>query len=563
MIALRAARSEHVSAALLLTFLAIIVLLPLFFLIYGAFEKGNPIVPVGLTLDNLVALTKPGEVSALLNTLLIAVGTLFFTLPGFFFAWIIACTDTPFAYILEKFIISPIFLSPFITAIGWLTLAAPKTGLLNILLRRLTQNDSLCLFNIYNYWGIIFVMALTYIPYTYLLSVSSFRLMNPSIEESARAVGAGRARTLWSVTLPILRPAILSSIIVIFVLAADTFSVPAVIGAPRGFFNIPWWIYYHVRMYPGNPSLAAALSLQLLFITILGTSLYRRTAREAKRFVTVTGRGYRSSLIKLGKLKYVTFTLCAAYVLLSVGLPYAALFFGSLMIYPGAPLRIESFTLVHWQDIYAHPIALESLQTSFILALAVSSVCVLVATLVAYVVLRFKTPLKGAIDYMSTIPIAIPAMVFSLGLIWAFVQTPLYGTVAIVGISTFVAALPLGSRTIQPIITQVEESLEECSKICGGSTLTTIRTITMPLIKAGILSAWVLCFITVIKNLSGVLLIYPPGMELAPVVIWDFIDNGQYGRAYVLSILLSLMVAGTVLICEKVFKIKLVSRVGV
>lgn len=261
---------------------------------------------------------------AFFNTLIISSGTtLLATFLGVSLAWINARTNCPWREQLEPFNLIPFFLSPFVGAIAWHNLAAPRVGLLNNLARSLFGIET-HIFNVDNIYGIIWVTGIFFAPLVYLFTVGSLRRMDPSLEDSARTTGASLWRTTFTITLPLVTPAILSGAIIVFVTTAGEFGVPFKLGAPYGWETLTTQIFTKAVGDDANHYLGAAMSMVLGVITAVFIWLQRRIIAP-REYTTVTGKGFRPNLIDLGLWKWAAFAANVFYIAVAVVLPILCL----------------------------------------------------------------------------------------------------------------------------------------------------------------------------------------------------------------------------------------------
>src|SRR5438270_13166358 len=255
-----------VAMSLVTLVVGFIVLFPLVMLVFGSFWSARPGVPGTLTLNNYIeAYTDPETFKVLLTTvLLIGAKTLLAVTFASTLAWIVTRTDTPFRGTLEILLTLPFFIPGLLEAIGWIMLLSPNTGTINVWLKSLFGLQDAPL-NIYSLGGMIWVMSLGSTSFIFLLLVNALRNMDASLEESARASGAGPVRTALTVTLPLVAPVILGAGMLSFIRAMDSFEVPVLLGLPAKVFVFSNRIYAAVQYdYPVNYGLATALGVSFI-----------------------------------------------------------------------------------------------------------------------------------------------------------------------------------------------------------------------------------------------------------------------------------------------------------
>ncbi|MDH3438935.1 MAG: ABC transporter permease subunit, partial [Betaproteobacteria bacterium] len=254
---------------------------------------------------------------AFVNTLLVSTGSMLLaTFLGVSLAWINARTNCPWREKLEPYNLIPFFLSPFVGAIAWHNLAAPKTGLLNALARNQFGIEG-HLLNVDNIYGIIWVTGIFFAPLVYLFVVGSLRRMDPSLEDSARTTGAGLLRTTLTVTLPLVAPGILSGAIIVFVTSAGEFGVPFKLGAPYGVETLTTQIFTKAVGDDANYYLGASMSMALGAITAFFIFVQQRYIAP-RSFTTVTGKGFRPNVLDLGRWKWLALGYNLAFILVAV-----------------------------------------------------------------------------------------------------------------------------------------------------------------------------------------------------------------------------------------------------
>jgi len=476
------------------------------------------------------AYTDPRNYQAILNTLIIASGaSLFATTFGTFMAWAVVRTDVPGWRIIEAASIIPFISTPFIGALAWILLASPQTGLINQLWRILFDTSE-PLLNIYGVWGIVMVEALYEMPFVFLIVAGALRSMDPTLEEASMSSGAGIWKTTWRVTLPLVLPAILGGGLLVFVLAAEQFGVPAVLGTPARIRVLTTSIWDTQSVYPPKYGLGASLCVTLLLISMIGLWLQRRML-GTRSYTTVGGKGARPRRIALGPLRWAVFGVCFAYLLLAVILPYATIFLSSIRTIWTQDFRWEQLTLQNYSWVlFEYPITQRALFNSLYLAVVGATVCIIFCALLSFLSLRTRLPGRKALDYLAMLPMAFPGIVLAVGLLRAWISPPLvlYGTIWILFVAYITRYLPYGVRSTSATLVQIHPELEESSLISGASWFQTFRRVTLPLLKPGLVSGWILLFVSFTRELSASVLLYSPGNEVISVAIYDMWEQGDF-----------------------------------
>jgi iron(III) transport system permease protein len=163
------------------------------------------------------------------------------------------------------------------------------------------------------------------------------------------------------------------------------------------------------------------------------------------------------------------------------------------------------------------------------LGFGVASIGVLVMALIVWIIYRSRMRGRGAVEYLVMFPQAVPRMVFGLALLWAWlnIPIPIYGTLWLLALAYFTVMLPLGVRTIAGVVLQIDKSLEECARVCGAGWGYQMRTVTLPLLKPGIIAAWLLIFMACVRELgTSVFLMGPNAKVIAPSIVSAFASSG-------------------------------------
>ncbi len=475
------------------------------------------------------AYTSERNLSAIVNTIIVATGSaVLAAVSGTLLAWAVVRTDMPGRRVVEMASIVPFISTSFIGALAWILLGSPETGLINQFWRFLGNEEALI--DIFSIEGIIFVIALYEMPFVFLLVGGALRSMDPALEEASLSSGASLWRTTTRVTLPLVLPAILASSLLVFVLAAEQFGVPAVLGTPARIRVLTTSIVATNTFYPPQHGLGAALCVTLLVIALVGLWLQRRMLAN-RSFTTVGGKGSQPRRIALGPFRWLLLGVCCLYLLLAVVLPFSTIFLSSIRTLWTADFRWEQFTLAHYHWIlFEYPTTLRAIRNSLFLAVVGATVTILLCALISFLSLRTRLPGRNALDYLSMLPLGFPGVVLAYGLLQVWINPPLvlYGTIWILFIAYLTRYLPIGVRATSATLVQIHQELEESSLSCGANWFQTFRRITLPLLKPGIIAGWILLFIAFSRELSASILLYSPGTEVLSVVLYDLQQNGQF-----------------------------------
>ncbi len=517
-----------------------LIVLPLLSLLWGSIAGED-----ALTASYFVrAVSNRLYLQALLNSLVLGgwVGLLSIAI-GVPLAWAVARTNLP-AKSFVRLTASLAYISPpFLIAIAYVNLFSPNAGLINSFLRDVLGTPALT-FNVFSMAGLVLVTVPHTFPFVYLLAVSALGAVDASLEESAQILGAGKLRTAFSITGPLVAPSILSGALVAFVNAIALFGSQAIVGLPARLFTLPTRIYA-LFDFPPQYGLASALSLILVAITV--AALYLQRAYLARRsYVTLAGKGVRPQLIDLGGWRWALLGFCAIVFLFAILLPYGALIAVSLS---------KSWGLAFWQNLtlanfrfvlLEYDVTRRAIFNSLVLAVLSASLAALLGALIGWIDLRTRLPGRRFLDYVSLVPLGLPGIVMAVALIqfWLKMPVPLYGTLAILLLAYTARYIPLGVRAANSALRQVDPSLEESARILGASWGTTWLEVTLPLIRPGLMAGWILVFVPAIQELSASILLFSSNSITLAVAVYNLYENGYIEPVAALA-LVNVAIIGT------------------
>ena len=524
---------------------AFMVTLPTVWLVVISFRPSTNV--AGFTLRWYERLfTDPALLQRGLNTLLLAAGTMFFCLLiGLPVAWCLARTDMPFARQLNALAILPFVTPPLLGALAWSNLLAPRTGLVNILLRQwLGIEGNLGPINIYGVWGVAFVMGLYYSPYVINFVAGALSSMDSTMEEAAFAAGANGWTVARKITLPLVLPAIASSALLAFVFSAGQFTIPALLGVPGGMYVYSTTIHQQAKLWPPNLPLATALGMVLVVVAVALTWLRNRLTSRGS-FVTVTGRGFRPRVIRLGPFRWVALAFCLVYMLLAAVMPILSLVYGSLLSFWRPTFSPSDFTLANYVALFETPMTWNAMKNSLILSVGGATLTMALAVVAAFITVRRKDPLAQGLGYFAMLPTAVPSVVLGVALLIAYLRPPLvlYGGLGILLVGYMTHFFPVGLNAAASSLVQVHRELEESARVFGANFLTMLRRITVPLIKPGVVAGWVTLVVIFMRELAISVFVYSPGNEVLAVQLYELWNDGRVTRASALAVLVILQTA--------------------
>jgi iron(III) transport system permease protein len=543
--------------AFLLAVLAFLVIYPVLTLLVGALTDTNPVVD-GLSLSHLsisnflTVLTNPNVAEALFNTLVCCGGgTLIAVAIGLTFSWIVVRTNTPFRGFIAAASILPLFAPPLVAGVAWSILGSPKTGLINTVFKWVGLDWHV---DFYSLSGLVFVFGIYYAPYVYMFTASALRNMDPSLEEAAEISGASAFSTLFTVTFPLIMPAIVSGMLLSFIVMLGIYGVPAVLGAPANINVLTTYIFKLTNWSPPLYNTAAAVAIILMVVT--GGLVYlQQKVLSGRSYTTVAGKAFRPRSLDLGPWRWLTFALGLVYLLVVVVLPLLALIVAAFRKFMfirdvAALFDMRAYSLMHFNSIFDNPLTMRSIYNAVEVGIITAVIGGTLAFAIGYTIHRTRLPGRRTIDLISTVPVAIPGLVVGVAYLWAWIAVPggLYGTIWILALAFIARFMPDTVKSLSTSFMQIHRELEEAAWVCGKGPLTTIRTVVLPLARPGVIASMTLLFVLAIRELGSSLFLYTTNTMVMSVLLLDYYEGGNVGKtaafSLVQTVLLGVLIGG-------------------
>ncbi len=474
--------------------------------------------------------------AAVKNSLIVAgASTVFATLFGTIIAFIVVRTDIPFKPAVKFLFLLPFAIPPLFAAMGWVQLIGP-VGYVTRSVQNLFSISSVP-WNIYSQEGIIFVMAVTMYPFVFLIVSGALQRMDSSLEEVARISGSSNFQIMRHITLPLVKTAILAGAVLAFIAAIDNFGVPAVLGMRIRYYVLTTMIYESLSI-PNIP-LATAMSMLLVVLAFVAIYAMRVVEGEAKQYAVIGGKSIRPSVMRLGPARPFVILFIAVTLFFFVILPILSLFLTSFIKYFGAPIAWENFSFDNYERVLRMRNTIRAIANSLLLAPMAATILIVVASLISYLNVKAKIWGASKLDTLGMVPYALPGSVIGVAALLAWMRPPigpsLYGTIWILLAAYLMRYMAFGLRSTRATLQQIHDSLEESAMTHGASRLRTIKDITFPLLKPGIISGWILIFLPAFRELTVSILIWSSGSETIGVLTFLMQDAGQPQRAAVLA----------------------------
>ena len=514
----------------------VVFLVPIFYLVYGSmfFQIGG----ATLTLETFVnVMTSPKTGYLLINTLVFAAGgaTLAVCLATTY-AWIIVRTDVPGKRLLELLPILPLTMPFLVKAFAWIFLFSPHNGLVNLMLEQVFGVKSIL--NIYSMPGLIFAIGTGGLPLAYLTIEPAVKALNPALEEASRVAGNGILKTLRRITIPVLIPAILSAFLLLLIIGLGNFDYPFMLGNPAGIDTLATEVYFAIyEIQPAQYGVASIISIIYLVLALCTVSAYIYVTRKTFKFVVVTGKAARESVHSLRRWKYVALAVCFMILFFAFLLPYGTLVMMSLTSFlsaAGGHVQF-SFTLNNYVAALNLPSFFLALRNSLALGLAAGAIGTGIASVLSYAALKSKVRGARFVEFISSIPLAFPGIVYGLALFWTFLLLPgvsmMYGTIWPLVVALVFLYLPYCTRMVSASLIQIADELEESSRVSGAAWGRTFYKVVLPLMRRGLLNSFLYAFINSLRELGAVVLL----VTAQSVVVTTLLLNLQSQHAFALN----------------------------
>jgi iron(III) transport system permease protein len=527
---------REITLALLIVFLAYQVVIPFVMIIWTSLKTARPGDPEFLTLTFTFAnyARALGSVSfwrTTGNTLSFALAsTLLAFAMGAFLAWVVERTNTPLGRLIGFVLIARIVIPGVLIVISWILIASPNIGLLNQLMRPLTGVRNVV--NIYSFWGMVWVQALEMVPLAYLLLSAAFQAMDPRLEEASTMTGAGNWRTLRRISLPLALPAVGAALLLLFIIAIETFEVPLLMGTRAGIRVYTTEIFYDTSRTPIDWGLAATYAMALCAVAIVLLFVYFRLIRHGERYQTITGKDYRPRRIDLGRWKYLTSVVSLLFVFLITGVPFLMMLYASLLPFYQAPslAAFGSMSFANYEMVFDSTKTIAPMINSTILGPVVATAVIFIVALIAYFVQKTQVPGRKMLDFLSFAPIAIPSVVLGATFFWFYLLVPLpvIGTLVIIGLAYLTKYMPVALRFVSASMMQIHRELDEAAQVAGVSWARNFFKVVLPLLRPGLLAAWFWVMVHAYRELTIALMLARSQNRTAAVVIFDLWEEGSF-----------------------------------
>ncbi|KAF1021974.1 MAG: Sulfate transport system permease protein CysW [Paracidovorax wautersii] len=480
---------------------------------------------------------------ALRTGFVLAIGLFVIAVPlGAVLAFLMIRTDLPGKRWLEPLILVPVFVSPMVLGFGYVVAAGP-VGVFSELARNLL---GFVPWNVYSLSSIVVIAGLTHVPHAYLYVSSALRSMGSDVEEAARVAGASPWQVMRSVSLPMVRPALLYASVLLFFLGLEVFGLVLVLGDPEGNLVLATYLYKLTNKL-GIPSyhLMAAVAVVLIAFTVPLVMLQRHLMRTANRFVTLKGKASHARPLPLGRWRWAAGGVVGLWLALAVVLPLLGICMRAFMSHWGVGVSmIDAFSMDAFRQVLGQANLMRAIVNSVAIGVLGGALAVGCYTALGLAMHRRPDGITRFLDYSVLVPRAVPGLLAGLAFLWVFLFVPMWleqsltdgwlsvlpgaewlnehlvealrslrSTIFSVWLAYTVVWVAYGLRLISTTLLQVGPELEEAARTAGAMRGQVTRHITVPLARFGLIGSWLLMFLIFEREYSTGVYLLSPGTE--------------------------------------------------
>jgi len=482
----------------------------------------------------LTAMVRSPDLTAIVGrTLLLAVlVTVLATPAGTAAALGLAHTAVPARRFWRAAMLVPVLVPPFVLGYSW-TQAYGRAGLTDELL-------GLHWPTLLGAPGVVVVLVVTAVPVVYVVTAAGLASgAEPDLARAARASGAGELTTLRTVTLPLLRPSIGAAAVLVFVVTLESFAVPQVMGAPASFTTVTTRIYSDLALGADPAAFTEAIALALLLVVfaaavVAPADLALAPRLRTRRQGTAPPPDPPTGSMTAGR---VVAAALAGWLLLGLALPLLALLAASVTRAVGLPPTPAHWTLDHFRAVTG-PDTLAAVGRSVLLGVTAATVLTLLGGAVAVLERR-----RGgrSLATVVTLTLVLPGSTVAVALLITYGRW-LGGTLALILLAYLAKLWAFAHRPVSGALDRLPVQHLRAARAFGAGPLTAVRTVALRPLAPALLTAWVICLLTALHEVTMSSLLYGPGSTTVAVVVLNAQELGGIGDTAALSVLLTLLV---------------------
>lgn len=479
---------------------------------------------------------------ASINSLTSAVGSaLAAVLVGTALAIVVERTNTFGARGLGLLALTPLLMPPFVGAIAWLGIAGPAAPI-NLWWRDRFGSP---LWSVYGADGVILLLTIHSYPLVMLIVIAALRRIPADLEHAARVAGAGPVRSVMTVTVPLLRPALLASFLLVAVGNLADFGIPSIIGLPERFTTLATLVYRFLQSGTVDDPLAvvASIGLVLLIIALVGVVL---SSRFGDRGHEVDGSASRPERLPLGRARLlVSVTAWVAVAIVTVA-PLLALLAQALLRAPGLPLTAENLTTDNIVRAVTAQNTLDGASNSIMLAGLAAIVCGVIGLAIGVVTTRTRLASAAPLRTITLLPQAIPGIVIAVAWLVLAPSIGLFNTPWLILCAYITSFIAIVVQAVTAPLAATPSSAEDAARIAGAGPLRALVDISVRLALPAALSGAVLVAVTAVRELTLSVLLLSPGSQTLGVAIFNLQQAGAFSTAAALSLIVAIVGIATI-----------------
>lgn len=437
--------------------------------------------------------------------------------------------------------IVPLAIPAVAAVIGWMFLFAPTVGYVNTALRKTFLFDHMTTgpIDVYSRSWIVFITGFSLTCFVFLFTSSSLRAMGSNYQVAAASCGASQMRILWTITIPLLRPAITYSAGIVMLLSLGQFTAPLILGRQQGVEVVSTAVQQTTAAFPIQYGVGAGLGAPLIVVCVVIVLLQRLSLRDSRKYVVASGRieGLRE------RPSYVAVAGILLYGCFAMLLPLAALTYVSLTPYWSGSLTFDNLTLANWDNALGDG-SLWSAASMSVRTAALATIVVLPLGLAAAWALsgysRIGNRLQASLDLVSMGSLAVPTALLGFGFLFAYSREPLvlYGTPWLLIIVYITIAVPHATRMQLTSLTSLGVSSYEASRVCGAGLIRTFIKIVLPLIRNGVASAAALIFVVLSHEFTASLMVRSANTKVLGTMLYEAFSFGLFPQVATIALVM-------------------------
>jgi iron(III) transport system permease protein len=554
------------------TLTAIAIFLPLGLIFYQSLLSAPFFMPNKIfTLDSFAFIfDDPDFRVAFVNGFMLAGGLALIAVPlGAMLAFLMVRTDLPGRNYIAPLLLVPIFVSPMVMGFGYVVSMGP-VGFYTLWVEQLVGFRP---WNVYAFPSIVIIAGLTHVPHVYLYASSALKSLGSDVEEAARVASASPLQVALHVSLPMIMPALAYAAVLVFFLGFEVFGLVLVLGDPEGHLVLATYLYKLTNKL-GTPSyhLMAAVAVCLVCVTMPLVMLQRWLLKSSSKYVSIKGKGSRQKPLPLGKWKWIAFAFIAAWLTFTIIVPLSGIALRSFVQNWGVGVNLrEALTIQAFRDILEQPSLLRGIVNTVLIGVIGGAIAVACYTAIAMAGHRKQDGITRFLDYSVLVPRAVPGLLAGLSFLWVFLFVPavlqallqksdssialwlvenlipqlraLRSTIFSVWLAYSVVWMAYGLRLISTALLQVGPELEEAARAVGANRGQVTRDVTLPLVRYGLLGAWLMVFLIFEREYSTGVYLLSPGTEVIGALLVSMWAAGAIDLVAALSFINITLVA--------------------